>query len=261
MKTIVTAGAAALVLGFSAAPAAAQDRPGGCLQYGLGGAILGHFAGGHRLKGALAGCVVGMARRRHYEREVQERRRNEQIARERNRDPGRTADRRPPGQPRLDREREPLPPSQRADRWPAPFPETQRADRPSGPFPWPFPENPRADRTPAPFPDRLPDTQRADRYPDPFGERPRADRMPPGRQPRSPYEDLGLGPMAPPAGPPPRQEAGRSAPPAEPAPRQDTRRRRSPDDGGFESGGVFSRSPVERRGPLPSEPQETGTVY
>jgi hypothetical protein len=67
--------AAVVVLSFgiaSADPAEAQSRPGGCLKYGLGGAIAGHFAGGHRLKGALAGCALGIYQRRQYEREVRE---------------------------------------------------------------------------------------------------------------------------------------------------------------------------------------------
>ncbi len=178
MKTAVILGAAFLAVGLAAEPAAAQGQPGGCLKYGLGGAVAGHFAGGHRLKGALAGCVLGMARRRQYEREVQERRRNEQIARERSRDPGRTAERNPAPQPRIDRNPDSnrLPETQRTERFPAPFPdrvpEAQRADR----IPGPLPEaRPRPDRRP----DWLPDAQRADRTPAP--------------EPRSPYEDLGLG--------------------------------------------------------------------
>jgi hypothetical protein len=71
-----------LAIGMSVSPAQAQSKVGGCLKYGLGGAIAGHVAGGHRLKGALAGCAVG----------VLERRRQEQAARERN-GRGRTAER------------------------------------------------------------------------------------------------------------------------------------------------------------------------
>lgn len=207
MKTAMTIGAAILTLGLAAEPAAAQGRPGGCLKYGLGGAIAGHVAGGHRLKGALAGCVIGLARRRQYEREVQERRRNEQIARERSRGPDRTAERNPAPQPR-------------------------------------------AERIPGPFPDAPSPQQRVDRAPRPVPEaRPIPERMP-SPEPRSPYEDLGL---------------GRSVPPAAPAPRQEAGRRRAPGDG-FQTEGHFSRSPIDpapwpdrRRQPPAPGPEETGS--
>ena len=74
-----------IALGLSSGSAEAQRRPGGCLKYGLGGAIAGHFAGGHRLKGALAGCAIGTLRRRQYEREVRERNQNQNRTAERRR--------------------------------------------------------------------------------------------------------------------------------------------------------------------------------
>jgi hypothetical protein len=79
---------AAVMLGLGAAPgsAEAQSRPGGCLKYGLGGGVAGHFAGGHRIKGALAGCALGIYQRRKYEREVREQNRNRSA--ERGRSPG-----------------------------------------------------------------------------------------------------------------------------------------------------------------------------
>src|SRR3712207_3869959 len=61
---------AAALLALSAAPSAAEARPGGCLKYGLGGAVAGHFAGGHRWKGALAGCALGIYQRRKHERSM-----------------------------------------------------------------------------------------------------------------------------------------------------------------------------------------------
>jgi hypothetical protein len=73
MKKIAVAATLMLSLGFAAGPAEAQSRPGGCLKYGLGGAVAGHFAGGHRIKGALAGCAFGIYQRRQYEREARER--------------------------------------------------------------------------------------------------------------------------------------------------------------------------------------------
>ncbi len=99
MKIVaVTFAAVAL---YAAVPNAAQAQPGGCLKYGLGGAVIGHFAGGHRWKGAAAGCVAGIARRRHYEaqqrrerspdREYRREREEDRVARNpRNRDPEET---------------------------------------------------------------------------------------------------------------------------------------------------------------------------
>ena len=68
---IVAVTVAALAL-CAAAPAAAEAKPGGCLKYGLGGAVAGHFAGGHRWKGAAAGCVLGIIQRRRSESEQQQ---------------------------------------------------------------------------------------------------------------------------------------------------------------------------------------------
>jgi hypothetical protein len=72
MRKIALAATVMLSFGIAAGSAEAQSRPGGCLKYGLGGAIAGHFAGGHRIKGALAGCALGIYQRRQYEREVRE---------------------------------------------------------------------------------------------------------------------------------------------------------------------------------------------
>jgi hypothetical protein len=47
---------------------AAEAKTGGCLKYGLGGAVAGHFAGGHGMAGAAAGCALG-AYRRHQANE------------------------------------------------------------------------------------------------------------------------------------------------------------------------------------------------
>src|SRR5919112_6062808 len=85
MRKIALAAAVMLSFGIAAGSAEAQSRPGGCLKYGLGGAIAGHFAGGHRIKGALAGCALGINQRRRYEQEAQERARSREI--ERRRDP------------------------------------------------------------------------------------------------------------------------------------------------------------------------------
>ena len=84
MKKIALAATIMLSFGVVAGPAEAQIRPGGCLKYGVGGAVAGHFAGGHRIKGALAGCALGVYQRRKYERAVRE-----QSNRNRNADRGR----------------------------------------------------------------------------------------------------------------------------------------------------------------------------
>ena len=66
MKKAVV-GILAVVALASTAPERAEAKPGGCLTYGLGGAIAGHFAGGHRWKGAAAGCALGYRQRRRHE--------------------------------------------------------------------------------------------------------------------------------------------------------------------------------------------------
>jgi hypothetical protein len=57
---------AAALLTLAAAPSSVEARPGGCLKYGLGGAVAGHVAGGHRWKGAALGCLVGIYQRRRH---------------------------------------------------------------------------------------------------------------------------------------------------------------------------------------------------
>jgi hypothetical protein len=167
------------------------------------------------------------------------------------------------------------------DRSPERLPEAQRPDRLPDWFPR---EAQRPDRVPG----RLPEAQRADRPPSPAPE------------PRSPYEDLGLGgsvarapaprqearpPRIPGADPAPREETGpariprtdpaprQDAGPAriprtDPAPRQEAGRRQAPGDV-FENGGTFGRSPFDapagapapRRQPPMFDPEETGSFF
>ena len=75
MRRILMIVTSALALG-AAAPA--EAKPGGCLKYGVGGAVAGKLAGGHTWKGAAAGCALGYIRRRQYNREEAERRRVDQ---------------------------------------------------------------------------------------------------------------------------------------------------------------------------------------
>ena len=82
---IVAVAVAALTL-WAAAPDAAEAKPGGCIKYGLGGAIAGHFAGGHRWKGAAAGCVLGIIQRRRSESAQQQRTPPRRMDREERRD-------------------------------------------------------------------------------------------------------------------------------------------------------------------------------
>ena len=58
-----------LALGLLA-PLAAEAKPGGCLKYGAAGAVAGHYAGHHGFVGAVAGCALGMRKRREYKREM-----------------------------------------------------------------------------------------------------------------------------------------------------------------------------------------------
>ncbi len=91
MRRTLMIAASALAHG---AAAHAEAKPGGCLKYGVGGAVAGKLAGGHTWKGAAAGCAVGYLRRRQYNREEAERRRLEQT---------RSAERRRDERPRDDR--------------------------------------------------------------------------------------------------------------------------------------------------------------
>jgi hypothetical protein len=61
---------AAAMVTLAAAPSSAEARPGGCLKYGLGGAVAGQLAGGHRWKGAAIGCLVGIYQRRRHDAQV-----------------------------------------------------------------------------------------------------------------------------------------------------------------------------------------------
>src|ERR671917_1177992 len=72
MKKAIFALAAVLTLG-TATPEVAEAKPGGCLKYGIGGAGAGQFAGGHRWKGAAAGCALGIYQRRRAEHLARER--------------------------------------------------------------------------------------------------------------------------------------------------------------------------------------------
>jgi hypothetical protein len=51
-------------------PLSAEAKPGGCLKYGAAGAVAGHYAGHHGVMGALAGCALGIHKRREYKREM-----------------------------------------------------------------------------------------------------------------------------------------------------------------------------------------------
>lgn len=73
MKKLLIIAGALTMLGTAPQPAAAQA--GGCIKYGIGGAIVGKLAGGHTWKGAAAGCVVGYLRRRQARNEISERER------------------------------------------------------------------------------------------------------------------------------------------------------------------------------------------
>jgi hypothetical protein len=60
----------ALALGMLSVPLTAEAKPGGCLKYGAAGAVAGHYAGHHGVMGAMAGCALGIHKRREYKREM-----------------------------------------------------------------------------------------------------------------------------------------------------------------------------------------------
>jgi len=92
MRKIVFVAAAALTLGT--APGSAEARPNGCLKYGLGGAVVGHFAGGRRWTGAALGCALGIYKRREHETRGRDLGRSRSVDRNRYDDRGpRTYDR------------------------------------------------------------------------------------------------------------------------------------------------------------------------
>ena len=56
----------ALALGLVSVPLNAEAKPGGCRKYGAAGAVAGHYAG--VMGRAVAGCALGMHKRREYKR-------------------------------------------------------------------------------------------------------------------------------------------------------------------------------------------------
>ncbi len=58
-----------IVAGATLSAPLAQARPGGCLKYGAAGAVAGHVAGRHGVKGALLGCAAGMYERHRYNKQ------------------------------------------------------------------------------------------------------------------------------------------------------------------------------------------------
>jgi hypothetical protein len=66
MKRLMLTGVALMLTAGSA-----LAEPGGCLKYGAGGAVAGHFVGqGHSVLGAAGGCAVG-AYKRHESRKAE----------------------------------------------------------------------------------------------------------------------------------------------------------------------------------------------
>jgi hypothetical protein len=53
----------------------AMAEPGGCLKYGAGGAVAGHFAHHHAVLGAIAGCGTGMVVRHEHRKHLREQKR------------------------------------------------------------------------------------------------------------------------------------------------------------------------------------------
>ena len=61
-----------IVAGVTMSAPLAQAKPGGCLKYGAAGAVAGHVAGHHGVKGALLGCAAGMYERHRYNKQQRE---------------------------------------------------------------------------------------------------------------------------------------------------------------------------------------------
>jgi len=59
--------AAAIIGALTLPMGTALAEEGGCVKYGAGGAVVGHFAGHHAMSGAAIGCGVG-AWKRHEAR-------------------------------------------------------------------------------------------------------------------------------------------------------------------------------------------------
>jgi len=108
MKKLLIIAGGLTMLGAAPQPAAAQA--GGCIKYGIGGAIIGKLAGGHTWKGAAAGCVVGYLRRRQARNEITERERDVLARHERQLERERSARRDPDFRGRGNRDRYDEPP-------------------------------------------------------------------------------------------------------------------------------------------------------
>ena len=59
----------ALALSLLSVAPNAEAKPGGCLKYGAAGAVAGHYAH-HGIAGAVAGCALGIHKRREYKRQM-----------------------------------------------------------------------------------------------------------------------------------------------------------------------------------------------
>ena len=60
-----------LAAGLTLSAPAAEAAPGGCLKYGVAGAVAGHVMH-HGVKGFMAGCAAGMYRRHLYNKQMRE---------------------------------------------------------------------------------------------------------------------------------------------------------------------------------------------
>ncbi len=76
-RAFVPMGLALALAATSALPTPARAATGGCLKYGLAGAIAGHVVH-HGVMGAVGGCMAGIVAR-HKAREDAERKRTEEL--------------------------------------------------------------------------------------------------------------------------------------------------------------------------------------
>ncbi|HEY1736921.1 MAG TPA: hypothetical protein VGG12_09745 [Methylovirgula sp.] len=60
-------------------PQAVEAKQGGCLKYGAAGAVAGHAAGHHAVRGALFGCATGLYLRHEYNKQQREKAKHPQL--------------------------------------------------------------------------------------------------------------------------------------------------------------------------------------
>ena len=72
------------IIAFGTGAGIASAEEGGCVKYGIGGAVIGHFVGsGHALGGATVGCAIGAYKRSQARNEALKRQEANQTRQDR----------------------------------------------------------------------------------------------------------------------------------------------------------------------------------